>query len=210
MGDSKKRQEYDYNGYKTAEYLREEMYEQQQQNHSHNTGSQRAYRQNTQYNFNNRHYYSIYDDLPHFRELFRQVQSERYIVQEALDEVMQNIREDLLYAVNAGMRGEWKQVWEVAKENKGMIFTFVILPTIMFRFPPLTKLFISSLGILSRIAFFAMSSGLVYPSTMSRYAWRLLVSSAKNKRKRNVRQSRKKKSSKLNSRENWKWWGKGK
>ena len=228
LSDSKKRQEYDYNGYKTAEDIQEEMYQQQKQQ-SYKSG-QSYKQQNSQYSgtggfynrnpFNSTHHYNYGEDMRDYEELFRQVQSERYIVEEAMNEVMRDIQEDLVYAVNSGMRGEWKEVWEVAKDNKGIIFTFVVLPTIIFRFPPLTKLFISSLGFLSRISFFAMSSGMIYPSTLGRYAWRLIVSSAKNKRQRDIRKSSNKantdggqkrnpsKKSSTNTRENWKWWGK--
>lgn len=68
-------------------------------------------------------------------DLFRSVSEDVEVVKDALRNYVQDIQQEFSYAAQCAGRGEWSQVWEVAKNNKMLILGVVGPGVLIFRFP---------------------------------------------------------------------------
>lgn len=89
----------------------------------------------------NQHYYGQQADYggysqQHAEDIFRSVQGDVDVIKEALGLLREEWRDEFNVMVDAMQRGDWPQVWEIAKEHR-LLISAVVVPTILFlRYPP--------------------------------------------------------------------------
>lgn len=87
------------------------------------------------------HYYGQQADYggysqQHAEDIFRSVQGDVDVIKEALGLLREEWRDEFNLMVDAMQRGDWGQVWEIAKEHR-LLISAVVVPTILFlRYPP--------------------------------------------------------------------------
>jgi hypothetical protein len=157
LSDAKKRQEFDFTG---------------------GVRGQSAYssQNNTQY---------TYTAQQRAEDMFRTVSEDAEIVKEALTSFIQDVQDEFTYAAESASKGDWKEVWEIVKVNKGIIFGVVVPLALIFRFPALVIMAGRGLLAVSQLFFFAMLREGKLPE-VARWIWRKIVAVAheRNKRKR--------------------------
>jgi hypothetical protein len=115
-------------------------------------------------------------------EIFREVQSDVEVITDAFKIYVQELQDELAYTAESVRRGDWNEVWESIKANKGVIFGIVVPAVIFLRFPPLIFMFWRGIILGSQLVF----AGLVYTGNLnfaSNWIWRRLIALSKEKLK---------------------------
>jgi hypothetical protein len=119
----------------------------------------------------------------HAEEIFNSVQQDLDVIREALQSYGEEMKDEMVYAMECVKRSDWEGLLEVAKAHKVLIFG-VVVPTFVFlRYPPLvfTAMRILYMGAQAVIA------GLVYTGNLHYAAnrlWRAIVDLSVEQKKR--------------------------
>lgn len=68
-------------------------------------------------------------------ETFRGVREDAEVIKDALRGYVKDVQSEFTHAADSAMKGEWKEVWEVAKSHKVLILGFVVPSVLIFRYP---------------------------------------------------------------------------
>jgi hypothetical protein len=120
-----------------------------------------------------------YNDM-HSRE---SVWEDLEIVKEAWNDLTQEAKEELEYAIRAADQGDYQPLWNVAIANKFLIMSIVLPIVAILRFPALVLgafRFISPF--ISVVVYSLLRNG--QGPIVARYLWKKLIELAKNRRNR--------------------------
>ena len=112
LSDSSKRRQYDTTG-----------------NASANTNSNSESASSTSWNDANSGFGSKPEDT------FTSVQEDLEVIKAALRGYISDVQSEFAFAAKSASSGRWEEVWEVAKNYKGIIFGFVVPAVLLIRFP---------------------------------------------------------------------------
>jgi len=70
-------------------------------------------------------------------EVFRSVQEDMDVVKQAFSDYVEEVKDEFTYATVAASKGDWREVWEVVKTHKGLVFGLVVPSLVFLRFPAL-------------------------------------------------------------------------
>ena len=124
-----------------------------------------------------------HDAEAHSEEIFNSVQRDFEIIQEALAMYLHDLYEEAQFAYEASLRGDWDDVWDVVKYNKGLIFGIIVPSVVILRFPAL-------LGVAARLGFAAANmvlAGLLRSGQLQNAGyilWRRMVDMSLHQKKR--------------------------
>lgn len=79
---------------------------------------------------------SYNNNQEHAEEVFRTVQEDFDVIKEALSIYTEEIQEELNYIRDCVSRSDWNGLYQVAKNNKGIIFSVVVPLFLIIRYPP--------------------------------------------------------------------------
>lgn len=119
----------------------------------------------------------------HAEEIFNSVQQDIDVIREALQSYGEEMKDEMVYAMECVKRGDWEGLYDVAKAHKVLIFG-VVVPTFVFlRYPPLvfTAMRLLYMGAQAAVA------GLVYTGNLHFAAnrlWRAIVELSVEQKKR--------------------------
>ena len=119
----------------------------------------------------------------HSEEVFNSVQRDFEIIQEAFSMYLHDLYEEAQFAYEASLRGEWNDVWDVIKYNKGLILGVLVPSIVILRFPAL-------IGVAARLGFAAANmvlAGLLRSGQLQNAGyilWRRMVDISLNQKKR--------------------------
>lgn len=68
-------------------------------------------------------------------EAFRSVFEDADVIREAFQSLTEEIREEISFAYDAAKEGDWENVWNVVKANKGILIGIVVPAAVVLRFP---------------------------------------------------------------------------
>jgi hypothetical protein len=123
-----------------------------------------------------------YNDM-HSRDTFESVWEDLEIVKEAWNDLTQEAKEELEYAIRAADQGDYQPLWNVAIANKFLIMSIVLPIVAILRFPALVLgafRFISPF--ISVVVYSLLRNG--QGPIVARYLWKKLIELAKNRRNR--------------------------
>eukprot|EP00981_Chlorochromonas_danica_P007591 scaffold1818_cov214-Ochromonas_danica.AAC.2 len=127
--------------------------------------------------------YSQQQQQQHAEDIFNSVAADFDIIREALSNYTEELRDEMNYVVDCVQRGDWGEVWEVAKHHKVLILGVVVPSFLLLRYPPLV------LGVL-RLAWMGgqvVVAFLLYTGQFdlaARMLWKLIVNLSREKQKR--------------------------
>ena len=119
----------------------------------------------------------------HSEEVFNSVQRDFEVIQEAFAMYLQDLYEEAQFAYEASLRGDWNDVWDVVKYNKGLILGVLVPSIVILRFPAL-------IGVAARLGFAAANmvlAGLLRSGQLQNAGyilWRRMVDISLNQKKR--------------------------
>ncbi len=61
-------------------------------------------------------------------------QNDMDIIREAIKQYQEEVKEEILWAVQSAKSGEWGEVWEVTKANKGIILGVAVPTALLLRY----------------------------------------------------------------------------
>jgi hypothetical protein len=120
---------------------------------------------------------------PCSRDTFESVWEDLEIVKEAWNDLTQEAKEELEYAIRAADQGDYQPLWNVAIANKFLIMSIVLPIVAILRFPALVLgafRFISPF--ISVVVYSLLRNG--QGPIVARYLWKKLIELAKNRRNR--------------------------
>jgi len=116
-------------------------------------------------------------------EVFKRVQEDVDIIREAFQEYIDEMKSEFAYAMDCASRGDWTEVWNLAKTYKG-VFIGIVFPAIIFlRFPALIAVAMRLAVIGSQLLFMGLVRSGNLEVTVN-WLWRRIVALALEKRKR--------------------------
>jgi hypothetical protein len=119
----------------------------------------------------------------HSEDIFNAVQRDAEIIQEAFALYAKDIYEEMKFAYEASIKGDWAGVWDVVKYNKGLILGVVLPSIVILRFPAL-------FAVAARLGFAAANMvlvGLLRAGQLSNagyYLWKQMVDLSMHQKER--------------------------
>lgn len=133
--------------------------------------------------YGNNNYYSYHESA---EDVFKRVQEDVDIIREAFQEYTDEMKSEFSYAMDCASRGDWAEVWNLAKTYKGVFFGVVFPAIIFLRFPALIAVAMRLAIIGSNFLFVALIRTGNLEVTVN-WLWRRIVALALEKRKRKRR-----------------------
>ena len=126
-----------------------------------------------------------YKSQKHAEDIFKSVSEDADIVREAINSFIQDIQDEFTYTADCVSRGDWNEVWEITKNNKGVVLGVILPIALIFRFPWLIITVGRVLLAASQIILFSLLRQGTLPQ-VAHYIWKRIVQLAleKNKRKK--------------------------
>ena len=126
-----------------------------------------------------------YKSQKHAEDIFKSVSEDADIVKEAINGFIQDIQDEFTYTADCISRGDWNEVWEITKNNKGIVLGVILPIALIFRFPWLIITVGRVLLAASQIILFSLLRQGTLPQ-VAHYIWKRIVqlALARNKRKK--------------------------
>lgn len=116
-------------------------------------------------------------------EIFKTVQEDVDIIREAFQEYVEDLKAEMSYAMDSAARGDWVEVWNLAKAYKGLFVGVVLSALFFLRFPALIAVVMRLTVFGSQILFMGLVNSGNLTVTVN-WLWRRVVALALEKRKR--------------------------
>lgn len=123
-------------------------------------------------------------------DIFRGVGQDAEVVKKAVEEYFDEVQEDIKYMMKKAREGDWAEVWNVAKANKGLIFFGVAVPAVILRFPAAIMVAANFLIVGGRMALMVLIRTGNTEAVM-KWVWANLVKIAKERKRRSSSRIRK-------------------
>jgi len=120
-------------------------------------------------------------------EMFRNVQEDVDVIKQAFSDYLEEVKDEFSYATTAASRGDWREVWEVVKSHKGLVFGVVVPSLLFLRFPALVAVALRGSFYVGQLVFVGLlRSGNI--TQASSILWRRIVALS---RERGIRKRKK-------------------
>jgi hypothetical protein len=127
----------------------------------------------------------------HAEDIFNSVREDVDVIKEAFALYAGEVKDELQVAVECAKEGDWKGLWEIARDHKILILGIVVPTVVFLRYPPAVFFVLRGLWAMSSVALVGLlRSGNL--ATAARMVWQAIVKLSREQRGR-VKKNRRRK-----------------